>query len=270
MLRTLLMLTLGLAAATSAAAAQDDGRPTLWYIGDSTVRNGSGNGGNGQWGWGDMTAMYFDTTKVRIANRALGGRSSRTYISQGHWDAVRSALKPGDVLIMQFGHNDAGAVNDTLRARGTIPGIGEESQEIDNLITKEHEVVNSFGWYLRKYVAETRAAGAIPIIASLVPRNNPQNGSFPRQRETHGGWAEQVAVAEGVPFIDLNELIAREYDRRGPEAVATLFQGDHVHTSLEGAQLSARVVVGALRGLEPNPVEGWLSAEGRGVEALRR
>ena len=241
----------------AAIAQQPDERPTIYYIGDSTVRNGSGNGGNGQWGWGDHTAAYFDTTRVRIANRALGGRSSRTFLTQGHWGRVLEALKPGDVVIIQFGHNDGGAINDTSRARGTLRGVGEESEEIDNLLTGEHETVHTFGWYLRRYVADARAKGATPVIASLVPRNRFEDGAFVRDRESYAGWAEEVARREGVPFIDLNELVAREYDRLGPDAVAPLFHGDHTHTSLAGAQLTASIVVNALRELDPNPIEAY-------------
>src|SRR5215475_9595382 len=60
--------------------------PTLYVVGDSTVRNGRGDGGNGQWGWGDVIGTYFDAGKINVVNRALGGRSSRTYITEGHWD----------------------------------------------------------------------------------------------------------------------------------------------------------------------------------------
>jgi lysophospholipase L1-like esterase len=256
------------ASAQAAPAAERDGRPTLFYIGDSTVRNGSGSGGNGQWGWGSVTDVYFDTTKVRIANRAIGGRSSRTFFTEGRWDRVLEEMRPGDVVVIQFGHNDGGLVNDTARARGSLRGVGEETQEIDNLMTKRHEVVHTYGWYLRRYVADARAKGAVPVIASHVPRNIHQSGAFVRNHDSYAGWAAEVARAEGVPFIDLNELIAREFDRLGPEAVAGLFQGDHTHTSLEGAKLNARVVVAALQGLPQNPVAAWLSAEGQAVEPL--
>lgn len=248
-LKTLPALLIILFLPATANGQNPDRRPTLYYIGDSTVRNGRGDGSNGQWGWGDHTAAYLDTTRVRIVNRALGGRSSRTYLTQGHWDAVRDALKPGDVVVIQFGHNDGGAVNDTSRARGTLPGIGEETVEINNLLTGEHEVVHTFGWYLRRYIADTRGRGAVPVIASLVPRNIHENGVFRRDVDSYAGWARDVARTEGVPFIDLNERVASEYDRLGPERVAALFHGDHTHTSLEGAQLTARVVTQALREL---------------------
>ncbi|MDP4227801.1 MAG: SGNH/GDSL hydrolase family protein, partial [Bacteroidota bacterium] len=84
-------------------------KPALFIIGDSTVRNGDGRGNNGLWGWGDCIAPLFDTAKIHIENHARGGRSSRTYITEGLWEQVVSQIKPGDYLIMQFGHNDGGS-----------------------------------------------------------------------------------------------------------------------------------------------------------------
>src|SRR4051812_7945818 len=103
-------------------------KPTLFIIGDSTVRNGDGTGKNNQMGWGSVIDAYFDTTAISIRNYALGGRSSRTFITEGHWDRVLQEIRPGDYVIMQFGHNDAGPLDDTARARGTIGGIGDESR----------------------------------------------------------------------------------------------------------------------------------------------
>jgi lysophospholipase L1-like esterase len=251
--------------AQEAGAAQDRSRPdpalpTIVYIGDSTVRNGSGQGGNGEWGWGDLTPVYFDSTRVNVVNRARGGRSSRTYLTQGLWDEVLRELEPGDIVIMQFGHNDGGAINDTSRARGTIRGTGEETEAIDNLLTGKHEVVHTYGWYLRRYSADARARGAIPIVASPVPRNIWKNGSVVRDKDRYAGWAQEVARAEGVAFLDLNEIIAREYDRLGPERVRELFGRDHTHTNLKGAWLSARLVIAGLKGLAENPVTPYLSA----------
>lgn len=239
-------------------APRDTSLPTVFHIGDSTVRNGSGNGANGQWGWGDLTSCYFDTTRVNVVNRALGGRSSRTYISQGLWERTLPMIKRGDVVIMQFGHNDASAINDTSRARGTIRGVGEETEEIDNLLTHQHEVVHSFGWYLRRFINDTRARGATPVVASRVPGNNWVNGSVQRNKQDFALWAEQVARAEGVAFIDLNELIAQEYDRLGEEKVKPFFVADRTHTTLDGAKLSARIAVAALASLPEHPVSAYL------------
>jgi lysophospholipase L1-like esterase len=234
--------------------------PTLWLIGDSTVRNGRGDGANGQWGWGDMIGRYFDSSKINVVNRAVGGLSSRTFLTAGHWDRVMAELKPGDFVIMQFGHNDAGPLDDTARARGTIRGTGEESREIDNPITQKHEVVYSYGWYLRKFIADARSKGATPMVCSLIPRKIWKDGKIARNKEDYAGWAEQVAAAEHAPFVDLNELIARRYDALGPEKVEPLFGDPHTHTSRAGAELNAECVVDGLRGLKENPLRGYLNA----------
>ena len=248
---------------------RDSTLPTVFHIGDSTVRNGSGDGSNGQWGWGDLTPCYFNGTRVNVVNRALGGRSSRTYLTGGQWDGVLAMLKPGDVVIMQFGHNDGGAVNDTSRARGSLRGIGDESEEIDNLLTHKHEVVHTFGWYMRKFIADTRAKRATPIVASLVPRNRWENGAVQRNKKDYAGWAEDVARAEGVAFLDLNELIAREYDTLGEQKVKPFFVEDRTHTTLEGAKFSARVVVAGLRRLPTNPVGAYLLDEQAAVRSCK-
>src|SRR5262249_49789801 len=117
---------------------RDPALPDLFLIGDSTVRNGRGDGSNGQWGWGEPLVDRFDSAKVNVVNRAVGGLSSRTYLTQGHWKRVLAMLKRGDVVIMQFGHNDNGPLDDAARARGTLKGTGEETQEIENPITRQH------------------------------------------------------------------------------------------------------------------------------------
>lgn len=223
-------------------------KPVLYLIGDSTVKNGSGKGSDGLWGWGDFLVEHFDTTKIKIENRARGGRSSRTYQTEGLWDEVLKKLKPGDYVIMQFGHNDGGPLNDTLRARGTIRGNGEETEEIDNLITKKHEVVHSYGWYMRKYIRDTKAKGAIPIVCSLVARNIFKDGKVVRATETYTKWAKAAAEAEGAVFIDLNDKVATRYEELGARVVkSTLFQQDHTHTNAAGARINAALVTEAIQ-----------------------
>lgn len=227
--------------------------PSIILIGDSTVRNGGGDGQGGQWGWGDYLGNHFDPAKVNIVNRAIGGLSSRTFLTQGHWARAKQFLKPGDFVVMQFGHNDSSALNDDRRARGTIKGTGEETEAIDNILTKQHEVVHSYGWYLRHFIRETRAAGAIPVVCSPVPRQSWKDGKIARAAESYGGWAQQVAREEGVAFIDLNGLIARRYEELGEEKVKPLF-ADNAHTTRAGAELNAGIVAVALRALPGDPL----------------
>jgi len=248
---------------------KDNNLPTLFLIGDSTVRNGRGDGSNGQWGWGEPLVSFFDPARINVVNRAVGGLSSRTYLTYGHWELVLGMMKPGDFVLMQFGHNDAVAVNDDFRARGTIRGIGEESEEIQNQLTGQHEVVRSYGWYLRKFIAETRAKGAIPMVCSLVPRKSWRDGRIARNKNDYAGWAEQVARAEGAAFLDLNEIIARRYDALGPEKVDPLFGDERTHTSLAGAELSAESVISALEGLQKNPLAPYFGEKAQSVGAFK-
>ena len=101
--------------------------PTLFIIGDSTVKNGT----KGQMGWGERVAEFFDTNRIHVANHAIGGRSSRTFLTEGRWERVLAQLKPGDFVIIQFGHNDGGAPDDRQRPRGSLRGTGEETREIE-------------------------------------------------------------------------------------------------------------------------------------------
>ena len=232
--------------------------PSLILIGDSTVRNGrddgQGKGAEGQWGWGNPIAAYFDPAKVNVVNRAVGGLSSRTYVSSGHWERTLGFIKAGDVVIMQFGHNDSSAINDTSRARGTIRGVGDESQEIDNLLTGKRETVHSYGWYLRMYIAAIRARGATPVVASPIPRKAwDAEGRVLRASGDYAGWAATVARQRNAGFIDLNGQVARQYDAMGRDAVMKLFPmvtpDERVHTNLAGAELNARTVVAGIKAL---------------------
>jgi len=229
--------------------------PTLFIIGDSTVRNS----GKGLQGWGDAIGSFFDQTRIKIDNRARGGRSSRTFMTEGLWDQVLAELKPGDFVLMQFGHNDGGAVNDASRARGSLRGAGDETEEIDNLLTKKHEVVHTYGWYMKKFISDTKAKDATPIVLSQIPRNIWQEGKVVRASNDYGKWASEVAKAGGAFFIDLNELVARQYEGLGPEKVKELyFLEDHTHTTPAGAQLNAAAVVEGLRALKTCPLNVFL------------
>ncbi|MFD1820231.1 rhamnogalacturonan acetylesterase [Pseudarcicella hirudinis] len=222
-------------------------KPVMYIIGDSTVRNGTGKGGDGLWGWGSIIQDYFDTTRIHIENHAIGGRSSRTFLTEGRWEKILANLKEGDYVLMQFGHNDGGAINDTSRARGSIKGVGEEMVEIDNLLTKKHETVHSYGWYMKKYISEAQSKGAIPIVFSLVPRNVWKEGKVQRGNEDYGKWAAESALASKALFIDLNEIVAQKYEKLGEEKVRAFFPKDHTHPNYEGAKLNAESVVEGIK-----------------------
>jgi xylan 1,4-beta-xylosidase len=227
--------------------------PTIFVVGDSTANTH----GNGALGWGDPFIDYFDLAKANVLNRARAGRSSRTFITEGLWDKVLGEMKRGDFGLIQFGHNDGGAVNDETRARGSLPGTGTETQEIDNLLTKQHEVVHTFGWYMRKMIEDTKAKGAVPIVLSLTVRNIWKDGRVERGSGKFGQWAAEVANSEKVLFIDLTKLIADKYEEFGEEKVKALFGPDHTHTSPAGAELNATLVVEGIKGLK-SPLKSFL------------
>lgn len=225
-------------------------KPVLYIIGDSTVRNGDGKGNNQLWGWGSMIGRYFDTTRISVRNHAIGGRSSRTFITEGRWDEILKTLQPGDYVIMQFGHNDGGALDDTARARGSIPGTGDETRDIYNPVRKMPETVHTYGWYMRKYVNDARAKGATALICSPVPRNIFKDGKVERADSSYGKWAKETAADNGAFFIPLNTIIAEQYEALGPDQVKTFFPGDHTHTNESGAILNAKSVVAGLKQLQ--------------------
>jgi len=222
-------------------------KPTLYIIGDSTVKNGTKQIGNPLQGWGSFLGEFFDTTKIAVRNYALGGRSSRTFISGGNWEKVLNQLQPGDFVIMQFGHNDSSPLDDTARARGTIKGTGYEFKEIYNPILKKNETVYTYGWYLRKFVSDASEKGSTSIICSPVPRNNWTAGKVNRADEDYGKWSEETATTTHIGFIPLNRLIADRYDKLGAETVKTFFPGDNTHTNAAGAIINAQCVVEGIK-----------------------
>jgi lysophospholipase L1-like esterase len=232
--------------------------PSIILVGDSLVRNGRGDGGGGQWGWGDSLGKFFDPAKVNIVNRAVGGLSSRTYLTQGHWERALALTKPGDFVVIQLGHNDGSPVNESasapresIRARGTLKGAGEEVEEVtSNILTGKPETVHTYGWYIRKFVREAKAAGATPIVTSLTPRKTWKDGRIARSgADSYGGWARQVAEQEGVAFIDTNDLIAARYEALGADKLDPLFGDANLHTSKAGADLNAEILAAELRKL---------------------
>lgn len=260
-----------LAACVTAPAAKQP--PKLFIAGDSTAATYTATDKNQQ-GWGAVLQPFFDPAKLQVVNAARGGRSSRTFITEGHWEKMLAEVRKGDFVIIQFGHNDSGALNQEppgstrpLRARGTIPGIGNESEEIDNVVTGKHETVYSFGWYLRKMIADTRAKDATPILMSLTERNAWKDGRIECPSDTYRLWDWQTAQNEKVAFVDLSRIIADRYQREGADAVTAQFINDTVHTNVAGAEKNAADAVSALKALHGLPFRKMLSEHGRAVRA---
>lgn len=232
-----------------AGKTRKKGRPVVFTVGDSTMKNGKDNGSNNQWGWGHFFWESFDTTKVSVENHALGGRSSRTFITEGLWDKVLSGVQKGDFVLIQFGHNDAGSLN-MGRARASLKGNGDNDTTVVMEATGKEETVHTFGWYMRKYARDVKAKGATPILLSHIPRNmfvTKDSLNVIRNTDGLGKWTKEAAAMEKVPYIDLNQLIADKLDKMGKDSVQLMFFGDHTHTSLLGAQLNAKTMAEGLK-----------------------
>lgn len=234
--------------------------PMLFIVGDSTVHNPQKT----ERGWGDVIGKYFNTNRIRVENHALAGRSSRTFQTQGWWDHVLVAARPGDFVLIQMGHNDGGPLDDTNRARGTLRGLGDETRQIYNPITHQPELVHTYGWYMRKYITDARAGGMAPIICTPIPH-------CPRKTVKAGDtedWdyvrlAAAVAQSEQVPLINLNRIILSHYAGMTPKEIKERYftPADNTHTSLVGAELNAQSVIEGLRALTNCPLQNYLLPE---------
>ena len=230
--------------------------PMLFIVGDSTVHNLKAP----LRGWGDVIGACFDTNKIRVENHALAGRSSRTFITQGWWDLVLATAKPGDFVLIQLGHNDGGPIDDTNRARGSLPGLGEESRAIFNPVTQRPETVHTYGWYLRKYISDARARGMTPILCSPVPhvpKATVPAGSVEPSRYVE--WSGEIATNENVPFLNLNRIVLGRYTGMTPRQIKEKYftPQDDTHFNAAGAELNAESVVAGLRELDC-PLKNYL------------
>lgn len=242
---------------------RQEGKPMVFLCGDSTGKN-EDNNPDGMWGWGSQAYTVFDANKCVFQNQAKAGRSTRTYIDEGRWEEVYNSLQRGDVVLIQFGHNDIGGIKDG-KQRGVLATAKDSSAVYHMENSNLYKVIYSYGWYLKKMIRDAQEKGAYPILLSLTPRNewhegnghsrgfvypvNEKAGKFyiERRNETYGSWCRQVARETGCEFIDVHNITANALDKLGQKKAALYFKNDHTHTSLKGAQLNAQSVAKGLR-----------------------
>ncbi len=220
-------LLLGITLPFIAYGSEPSDTVTIFMIGDSTMANKPLTKENQERGWGQMLPLYFEGP-VKIDNHAVNGRSSKSFINEGRWEKVKSLIRPGDYVIIQFGHNDEKSKDST---RYTVAGGTFD----DNLIL---------------YVREAREKGATPILMNSIARRNfpaPdgsetaqtddkqknwKNGNLSTVNEgpilvdTHGAYLDSprnVAQKEGAVFIDLNKATADLIQKLGPALSKDLF-----------------------------------------------
>lgn len=231
-------------------------KPVLYLIGDSTVRNPLPPCCS----WGQVIYHYFDTTRLSISNQAMAGRSTRQYINEGRWERVLKLLKPGDFVLVEFGHNEGGKPDTSRRGRlPVLKGTGSDSVVVS--YANGVEVVHTYGWYLRKIANEAHAKGATVMIASMIASNRYKDGKIARADQSYGLWAKQTAEQSGAYFIDANNIIADKFEKMGPELVNGLFPYDPVHTNVEGAAVNAGAIVKGIKSDTTNPLNRFFAGK---------
>lgn len=229
------------------AGESHDKRPTLYVIGDSTSAAYPPKR-HPLHGWAQVLQDHFDPARLRVDDRAKGGRSSKSFYEEGSWTPIREALRPGDWVFIQFAHND-------------------EKEDDPNRFT---DPATTFPEHLRRYVQETRAASARPVLLTPINRNR---WASPRTMEdTHGDYPEatrKLAKELGVPLIDLHKLTRKRFTRLGPEKSAKLFlnlapgehpnypegKEDNTHLQESGAR---EVSALAVKGIKRLPLRAYL------------
>lgn len=226
--------------------------PTLWIAGDSTVKNQGA-----MRGWGQDIGGLLDPKKIQVVNRAIGGRSSRTFFTEGRWNDMLKTMKAGDIVLVQFGHNDVGPLDERGKFRGSVKGIGDETEQVkkpDGSV----ETVHSYGWYLKQFARTAKAKGATVVLCSPVPHKKfDREGKFVRDWQEWRGWVKDCAAAEGVLYLDLADLVGSKYATMTPAEVEALFADKGTHTNAAGALLNARAVVDGLNSMPENPLRGF-------------
>ncbi|MDW8852774.1 rhamnogalacturonan acetylesterase [Flavobacterium sp. MMLR14_040] len=222
-------------------------KTTVYTIGDSTMANKKDSDRNPEHGWAQVLQPFFKDNIV-VENKAVNGRSTKSFINEKRWDSIYKKLKKGDYVFIEFGHND-------------------EKIEDSTRYTNPH---TSYRYNLIKFIKESREKGAIPILLTSIARRNfnekgvlvPTHGEYPLETRL-------TAQEYKVPFIDLEyytELLEQSYGpekskqlhlhfKAGENAYYDKDKADDTHLSLLGATKIAQIVIDQIKLLEDSSVE---------------
>lgn len=216
---------------------------TIWMCGDSTMSIKETKA-YPETGWGMPFVYFWDTSFVKIENKAKNGRSTKTFISEGIWQSVIDNVKEGDYVFIEFGHND------------------ESKEKKERYTTLDEYKAN-----LVKFISESKAKKAIPVLFTPVSRRKfDSTGHAIETHKEYSAAAREVAIAQNVPLIDLDKNTIALHDKFGMETSKLLFlqvkpgehpnypdgKEDNTHYSELGARLVAQMALSELKNLFPD------------------
>ncbi|TDL21505.1 SGNH hydrolase [Rickenella mellea] len=209
---------------------------TLYLIGDSTMAKGGG--GPDTDGWGQYLQPYLS---IPVVNKAIAGRSARSYTAEGRFDTLYTTVKKGDWAIIEFGHNDGFASPDN--GRGDCPGsdVTTTCTIVDN--TGKTIVTHTYNYYIQNAVTKFASLGVKTVVSSPTPIN----GSFASGAgDRFVGDASLAASRTGADYVDHFDYVIEFYKALGQAKVSTFYPHDHTHTSPAGATVVAQAFVKGL------------------------
>ncbi|KAK3937572.1 SGNH hydrolase-type esterase domain-containing protein [Diplogelasinospora grovesii] len=212
--------------------------PTIYLAGDSTMAKLSSPTD----GWGQYLNKYVT---IPVVNKAIGGRSARSFFNEGRFTEIERLVAPGDIVVIEFGHNDGGSPNSASdNGRSDCPGT--EVTTTCKSGKNASETVYTFGYYVETATTNLKAKGASVVISSQTPNNVWEGGKYNAAPSRFVGYAATAAKNAGVGFVDHFQAVANMYLKLGGDQTNALYPKDHTHTSPEGADLSAQAFVEAI------------------------
>ena len=254
-LLTLLTLT-PLALSTPQKRAQ-----TVWLAGDSTMAK-AGGGSNTE-GWGEY--LKYSLT-LPVTNKAIGGRSARSYTVEGRFQTLIDSVAPNDIVIIEFGHNDGGSLTPTDNGRTDCPGAGAETCK--STYGGKEVTVLTYPAYLVNAGKALVGKGAKVVISSPTPNNPWEGGSFSYSSPRFTTYAKSAVAQIGGSafFVDHGLYTANIWKSLGKSKVDAFFPNDHTHTSPAGAESVEKAFVKGLLCAGSGPLKGFVRNETAGVE----
>ena len=230
----------------------------IFIAGDSTADENGGHNGKTA-GWGKFFADYIT---AKLHNHAVSGQSARTFYRDGAWNNLIKEVSQGDYVFIQFGHNDVGGPNSN--PKGAAGGTGDETVTVT--VNGKEEIVHTFPWYIRYFANQVLEKGATPVVLSLTPNFSFENGKVV-EPSRFAGFMKLVSDELNIPFIDHYNYIARNWEILGEGYIRehNWFPTDYKHTSPEGADFNAKMVVSAIKCQNIEDLVAVLSAKAETV-----